>query len=275
MCAVGLGVGCSTAPPPVDHAPPTYAVLARRYNARIASLQRLRASLVVVYSVLDESGRPESMQGDGQLAVVPPDRLMCRVTHIGRSGVILWAGSDDRGYWLYDGRERSARKLYYGRHSEFGRGAGRELAVPLHPRHLPMFLGMLPLPAAPPGPAPVVRWHKGFYLLRVPGMPVRLWMDAKNDRIARVDVLDRAGRSRVRALLSDYEPVEQTDRPPGAWPRVPRSVRIIRPESGEELRLKLGSLRDSDIKDTWFDLNLLMDKLFRVPAEGRIDVDER
>ncbi|MAE64402.1 MAG: hypothetical protein CMJ18_09030 [Phycisphaeraceae bacterium] len=253
----------------------SFAQLAQRYNARFEHFDRLRASLTVSYTNRDEEGKEHHVQANGQLAVRLPDRLMCRITHIGRAGTIMWAGSNRQRYWLYDASDETAARVYHGSHARY-RPDLHGVAWPLHPLDLPWLMGLVPLEPAREEPAPRVDHDdEGRYVVRLARSPVRLFIDARSYEPVRIEVFDDEGQVALVSRLSKPKRVELERQPPGRWPYVATRVEIRRPERQEQLRMTLSVPRDTDIKDRWFDLDLLMNKVFKLPEDRRVDLDRR
>lgn len=266
--------GCQ-GPPPVatqrETAVPSYDELIERYNDNIAPIGNLRASgMTVVYAWHDDSG-DHKVQGEGRLAIVFPDRLMFRVTHISRSVPILWAGSDGQRYWLFDFRDE--RKAYYGHFANNLRGRPNRSALPIDLRHFPQLLGLMPLDAVLSGPRPEVIRDQDGYMIEPPGLGARLWVSPATYHAVRIELLDPERQLIVSAKLTQPERLAIRGTPPGAWPYLASRIEITRPGQDKlRLRLPWDELWAKDVNPVWFNFEKLV-KLYKIPEHHQINLN--
>ena len=110
---------CHTPPPPRPRPAefPSYHQLAQRYNQQVKHLHTLRGHGPVAYNWRDDEG-DHGFQGDGRIAVILPQRrLMLKISHSAK-GTLMYAGSNEQYYWLFDLRNNDKR-VYFGRHDQF------------------------------------------------------------------------------------------------------------------------------------------------------------
>jgi len=253
---------------------PSYAALAKRYNDRVKPLDRLWASTEVHLRYEDRQGKQHTEHGDGTLIVVRPRQVAMTVGKLGNT--IMWAGSNEAGYWLFDKRE--AGKVFYGRYRYIDKPCSRSLPMPIEPEAVPYLLGTMPLDAeAQPGDDAVHK-YKGYFLVEPPNVNVRLWLDPATARPKRVDLLDDQGKKAVSAILSEYWPVDQADSPRKDWPWLAHETQIYvhgdETHQQADVRIELSGASDGEasgkIDPAVFDFDTLMQK--HDPAR-RIDLD--
>ncbi|MEX0746121.1 MAG: hypothetical protein WD118_11015 [Phycisphaeraceae bacterium] len=234
---------------------PTYNDLVDRYNAHVMNLDQLWSASRVAMRWTDENGNLQFEQGDGQLIYRRPNEIAMTVGQLGQT--VLWAGSDDERYWLFDLHQNDT--VMVGRHEFVGRPCARQLAYPVSPHAMPHLLGLLPLP--PSADAEVII-DRNYFRIDPPGTDVRIWIDPTSWQPQRVDLLNDAGESVVAARLWRHESVRMETVARDAWPRIATAANIY--VLGEEgyLSLSLGSLSDgrrrNQVRDQTFDFDVLL-----------------
>ncbi len=249
---------------------PSYAELARGHNTRIERLTRLNAPGLSAVLQYREGDDKKVIQADGALALVLPDRVMFKVTHIGAAGpAIFWAGSNESAYWLFDNRDSDHPLLHHGTHAAFDADAAAAFETPLHPRQTPLLLGVAKLPVK----GGSVEWVRGHFVVMPPDQSFAYWIEPERGLVDRVEVFGGQGQW-VVADLTEPQLVTLSDAPPGAYPLFPTRIVIRRSGQYGELRLKLPAELDDAIsrEEVIFDLDKLK-LLFDVPPANIIDLD--
>lgn len=242
-------------PPAIDTRGPVpgYTELAEAYNAHMAELDRVWSATDVEIRWRDDGGDAHFERGEGKFLFVRPSRVALTVEKLGKT--YLWAGSDDQRFWLFDNQ---AHVAYVGEHVNVGKACAQPLPLPVHPSAVPYLLGLMPIDA---GLGRVMR-VRGHYLVEPAGTNLALWLHPQTLRPVRVDLTDDAGRSAVRAILSDYQPVEQAGAPREQWPLMPTHAELY--IQGREARMTLDLSRLTDgvadhrIRDAAFDFETLV-----------------
>ncbi len=265
-----------TCPPPIEKpnvaAALSYTAIAESFNRRIARLDgKLKAECRVLVRRMDDEGEHLD-RCDAKLAIMLPNRLRFSATHLGVSGPLFWAGSNEEHYWLFDLRED--KRLYFGRHDQYEDKAADELQLPVHPRQLPRLLGLLPLADEPAQP-PDVAVDEGRYVIESNAEGWRMALDAETFAPQRVELLNEQGETAAVAILSQPAAVEIEDAPPDGRTKVSSHIEIFRPGGADTIELRLSEIGLSNygFKDAWFDFDALR-KHFAVPAEAQVNVDE-
>ncbi|MCH6551380.1 MAG: methyl-accepting chemotaxis protein, partial [Planctomycetes bacterium] len=138
---VVLAAGCvATSPIPPPEAP-AYGTIAGAHNARIERLRTIYSRGVLEIRWSDETGR-HFEQGSVDLWVALPRHTALRVAKLGE--VVLWLGSDDHHYWLFD-RFAQETTLVVGAHDE-APWPVHATAFTVRPLSLLDLMGLTPLP---------------------------------------------------------------------------------------------------------------------------------
>ena len=254
VMVVCLAFGCQApqaapASPDLPHLPervetdepiPSYADLAQRYNRNIEKLDRLWSRAVVAMRWRDEDGKRHHEQGEGHFIFTRPSNVALTVGKLG--DVMMWAGSSDERYWMFDLRD--AGKAYVGAHEHVGKPCSEPLPLPVYPRAVVHLLGLLPLDESLAGAAPEVEMLRGYYLVDPPGLKLRMLLHPKTALPVRVDLTDREGRTVVIAMLSEHEYVEQAGKALNAGPKIATRAKLYAVGEDAELSLHLGDLTD-------------------------------
>lgn len=255
--------------PIANEAPlPTYAELVGRYNATTAPLSRIWAEARVDLEWINEKGDRKSEHGDGRFMFVSPGKVALEIQEFGKG---FWAGGDGVRYWLFDLQDN--RIAYVGRFDNLDRLDDDAFPLPVKPSDLLYVLGLIPIDAAKMPAAPAVERVAGHYLIEPPGLGIRMLLHPDTARPVRVDILNHAGESAVKCLLSQPANVKTkstiADDPAPVIPtRV--DVYVLGQEAHMTLRLKSATTDGTRIRDAHFDY----DKLLRVNKPDEIvDLD--
>ncbi len=242
-------------PTPTDA--PTYAELVTKYNRNLEHLDRLWARTDVTVRWEQEDGKIRREDGEGNLLYVAPSRVALTVGKLGHT--LLWAGGDDRRFWLFDLQDEGV--AYVGSHRWVGAPGSTPLPLPIHPRDVPGLMGWLPLPAPRPGDPGVVEPLRGYWLVDPPGRRVRLLLDPQTARPVRIDLTDAAGHSLVVCRLDEHRLVDLAGIDPGQRPIIATSADLYVIGREARLTLSLRQMSDGDggrrIKDRAFDFEAL------------------
>lgn len=246
---------------------PTYDEIVERYNANLAGLDQLWSTSVVAVRWTDEDGDRQFEQGEGNFIYGGPQRVALTVGKLGNT--ILWAGSNEQRYWLFDLRDRGVGHV--GAHANVGRPCTRQLPVPVSSANVPHLLGLLPL-ATGEGEVGTVR---GYLAVRPAELNVRMLLHPQTYLPVRVDLLDERGESVVIVRLSEHEPVEMQGRPRAAGARVATRTEFYVLQEDAQLSLRLNNMvggeRVEKVNPRAFDFDALLRAYS--PAEV-IDLDE-
>jgi hypothetical protein len=255
--ALAALAGCATAPTtrPATTQPrslPSYDQIAERYNRNIAGLNRLWSAATVELS-WKEGDKKRWEQGEGQLIVVPPDRVSLSIGKL--NNTLLWAGADAERYWIFD--LQGDKTAYVGKHADYAK-AGGAAPLPIHPLELVRLLGITPLPRGDAARGVAVEWMGGDYLVDFPAR-MRLVIDPATALATRIDLLDAQGFSRVIAKLSAPGRVELENTPPGGFPTIATSFEITMTDREGWMKLHLSRLTNNHekINERVFDFDFL------------------
>ncbi len=257
-------------PPPAKK--PSYEELAHRHNRHIEQLERLwsRATVTVQW---EENDRRRWERADRSNVILDlPDKV---AVPIGSSapgvGTIMWLGSDEQRYWLFDLYE--SKTLYWGHHATVGMPGTKQLALPVQPRDLPRLLGVLKVDPAEPGR---ITWDPVWrgYVIEPGHGRFRVVVDHEDALPMRVDLVDVRGWSVVKAILTEPLAVSMDGRESWEYPVIPRRVDIRVLGTTDELIVQL---RDIDptpgrrrLNPGQFNLEALMDQ-FRLDEIIQLD----
>jgi len=246
-------------PEPVTHDAllPTYAELIERYNATARPLTKVWAVARVDLDWLDENGKRKSEHGDGRFMYIAPDQVALEIQEFGKG---FWAGGDGEQYWLFELQDQ--KTLYVGRFDQLNQRNDDAFPLPVKPTDLLYVLGLVPIDPTKQPEAPAVEWVAGHYLVEPPGLGIRMLLHPDTARPARVDLLDQAGESAVKCLLSEPVELERSDGSPDSGkPILPSFVEVyvLGQDARMTLRLKSPTTDGRRIKDTHFNLGLLTD----------------
>jgi len=230
-------------------APQAAAEIIDRYNDNALKLRRVSAFAAAFVRFRDpDTGDMRREQGDGRLTFVRPDRVALTTGKLGNT--LLWAGNNDRQFWLFDLQNDTA---YAGSYARLGQPGAQPLPLPVRPDRLPSLLGLMPIDPADAHS----EWHDGDLLVETRWGARRLLLDPRTGLARRVDLLDERGRSEVISELSGEKTLTQGD---GSTVRLPAEAAIRVVGEAGDLTLKLANLTDDESKfnEGQFDFDVLV-----------------
>ena len=275
------GTGCKPAQPivpdnllpdPIQTAGPlpTYTELIERYNQTTRPLARVWAEARVDLIWRDDKGKKKSEHGDGRFMFVSPDKVALEVREFGRG---FWAGGDGKRYWLFDLQDQ--RVAYVGRFENLDRLDPQDFPLPVNPGDLLYVLGLVPIDPQVVPEMPAVERVAGYYLIEPPGLGLRMLLDPVTARPVRVDLLNAAGESAVKCVLSEPTRLKtDQDSSDAQAPLMRRVVEVyvLGREARMTLKLKDLTTQGTRIKDAHFDFDVL--KRVMKPDQT-VDLDAR
>lgn len=270
---VDFGPGGSQSP--ITPADIGYVELAGRYNHNVRYFDQLwvRDSITIEWNQTNESGKKSyrSESGDGKFIFVPPRDSVLTVEKLGK--VYIWAGSNERRYWMFDLVDGGNEAVYVGSYDALGRPGTRALPIPVRPDSVAYLMGLLPIPVNPEAQdQPAVEMFEGQYFVEPPGLNVRLLIDPASFRPTRVDLLDRKGFSRVTSVLTGQMAVDVEGLTDSELPTICKRAEIY--VSGYETRLSVevdyATTDASRINERVFDFETLM-KMHKPPVYINLD----
>lgn len=247
---------------------PEAASIVEAHNARVTGVDRLWARTSVRVEGRDAEGSRFAEQGEGHLQVERPDRVAVTV---GKLGEVYFAlGADETRYWLVDVSDSDRRVMLIGEQSLATPAKAEALGLPVHPRDIPMLIGLLPLdPDAVGEPS----WDdRGRAVLTVPTRwgHAALRYDARTLELVGSTAYDAGGAVVAEGELGLHGPV--TDRQGVATlGRLPRRIEIRVPGFDGFLRMQLGEPQVRPINAAVFDPERLR-RAYRVGEV--IDLDD-
>ncbi len=265
---------CAATPvnPPARRAQalPSYEQLVARHNRNVESISRFW-SFAVVEMTWREEGRCRFQQGEGQLAVVVPDRMSLTVGKAGHD--VLRVGCNDTQYWLFD-MSGEEKVMHLGRHAKVSESVEGAPGMPMQPRDLIRLLGVIKIDPAVGDTSPAVERINGDYLIEPPDSNCRMLLDPKTARPTRIDLLDEQRFSRVTAHHDRFAHVKTNGVSPGCWPFVPTLISITDSQNRGQIKLSLSDTvgNPEAINPRWFDPAVLATAL---QPDVVIDIDER
>ncbi|MFK7883091.1 MAG: hypothetical protein AB8F26_02770 [Phycisphaerales bacterium] len=247
---------------------PELGVLIESHDARVLALDSFWARASVRVEGRDAEGSKFSEQGEGHLQVERPDHV---AINLGKLGEMYFAlGSNEDRYWLIDVSDSSRRLIVFGSQSQATPEKAAMLGLPVHPRDIPLLLGLMPLegrdleaPAFNENGQVVVgiatRWGRG---------------ELRFDPLS-LDLIGTAAFDANKALLAEAElsrhgPVADANGS-GVVGRMPRKIEMRVPGFDGFVRMVLDDARNRPINAAVFNPDRL-ERGFRV--RERIDLDK-
>lgn len=262
----------------------TYTELAKQYNAAIKPMTQLwsRADIDIEWIEVDEDGdrKFRSESGNGKFIMRQGRTVKDTAMTVEKLGKIyLWAGSNQRIYYLFDRVDGDHKKLYVGKHMHVKfldsepQTEPKAFPLPIHPRTVPRLLGLVKLPEAIfPETGTTVDLYRDQYLLNYPEANLRMLIDPATFRPTRVDLTDSEGYSVLTAKLSGQLEVE-ADRALPSPPLICDKAEVY--VAGYETRFTLdfqsATTSSRKIRDQMFDLDALKKAL---KPDRVIDLDQ-
>ena len=254
--------------PIANEAPmPGYSELVERYNATLLPIDRIWAEARVDLEWINEKGDRKREHGDGRFMFAAPMRVALDIREVGKG---FWAGGNETSYWLFDLQDR--RVAYVGRYDNARNLDPDMLPLPVNPANLLYTLGLRRIDPDVVPEAPAVERVAGHYLIEPPGLGIRMLLHPKTARPVRVDILNRAGESVVKCLLS--EPVKLKvvgDRAAlGSEIASVIEVYVLDQEARMTLKLRDATTEDLQIKNPHFSFDILK---IALKADEVVDLD--
>jgi hypothetical protein len=238
---------CSTPKRPRDL--PAMETIVDAHNARVGGLDRLWARTSVRVEGRDAEGSKFSEQGEGHLQVERPDRVAVTV---GKLGEVYFAlGANGTQYWLVDVSNNERRVMLLGEQDRATPAKVEALGLPVHPRDLPLLMGLMPLDAASV-PDPV--WdEQGRAVLTIPSRwgSVALRYDPRSLDLVGSTAFNAEGGVVAEAGLGLHGPVTDAQGVT-VLGRVPQRLEIRVPGFEGFVRVQLGEPQVRIINATVF-----------------------
>lgn len=242
--------------------------LVAAHNERIERIDRLWARTSVRVEGRDAEGSRFAEQGEGHLQIVTPDRVAVTV---GKLGEVYFAlGSNESRYWLVDVSNSERRVMLVGEQASATPAKAAALGLPVHPRDIPMLMGLLPLEVEALS-EPWWDGERGAVAVRVPARwgHAELRYDPRTLELVGSAAYDAAGELVAEASLGLHGVV--TDQQGIArLGRTPRRIEIRVPGFDGFVRMQLDEPEVRAINDAVFNPERLR-RAYRV--EEVIDLD--
>ncbi len=262
---VVLAAGCVATQPIPPAEAPAYGTIAGAHNARLERLRTIYSRGVIEIRWSDETGR-HFEQGNVDLWVALPRHTALRVEKLGE--VLLWLGSDDDHYWLFD-RFGEETTLVVGRHEDAPRPV-HATALTVRPLSLLDLMGLTPLPD---GAAVDIVYDadRDAWALETVGAggPIRLYLDRTKLLPKRVEVLSEKGEVTLYSDLGRYKSVKLAGAAGMANPKLATIVDVAATNDSARLKLALDSPTD-DANPPVFRLERLIRALQPDRIEGTL-----
>ncbi len=252
--------GVKLKPPPATM--PEYVDIAKRFNRRIARLNRIwsRANLTLKYT--DDTGKKNVDRAEGYVQLIQPDKTAISVNKLGET--YFYFGSNATGYWWLDLSDSSDKVALFGTHAKATPQRVALLGLPVHPLELLDLFAITPLPDQ--ANAGTVSWDglAGQFVVEVPALwgHRKMWLHTQTLAPQRVELIGRDGSVRATAKLERYisVPVVGDGRVP---PKMASRYRIElfmpgKPSRSTKLILELYGTTNKDMSARAFDLGQLI-----------------
>jgi hypothetical protein len=234
---------CSTPTRPRDL--PAMETIVDAHNARVGGLDRLWARTSVRVEGRDAEGSKFSEQGEGHLQVERPDRVAVTVGKLGEVYFALGANGTQ------DVSNNERRVMLLGEQDRATPAKVEALGLPVHPRDLPLLMGLMPLDAASV-PDPV--WdEQGRAVLTIPSRwgSVALRYDPRSLDLVGSTAFNAEGGVVAEAGLGLHGPVTDAQGVT-VLGRVPQRLEIRVPGFEGFVRVQLGEPQVRIINATVF-----------------------
>ena len=265
-----LSVGCPSTPvvperlgpaPIPAAAVPDYGDLVRTYNANAGAVDRVYVRTGVEMRWREPDGKARRESGDGRLIFRRPLDTALTVEVLG--DVKVWAGSDDRAFWMFDLFDTKTAF-----HGDYSKPIRRRLPLPVQPEVMPYLLGLMPLDPDRRPAAPQVEMVDGYAVIEPPGLNLRMQMHPETGRPARVELTDAGGASFLTAVLSGELEVPPSSAT-GSSTVLPGKIELYPVGDESRMTVELKSARDpTRIRGTWFRFEDLRKKLRPAKVES-------
>ncbi|MAC18352.1 MAG: hypothetical protein CMJ23_01510 [Phycisphaerae bacterium] len=258
--------------PPVPGSKENWDLINRAQSERLEALSVFSSAGTVTLRWTDDDGSHVE-QADHRIWRSSADRAAIRLSKVGSS--LLLAGWNGDRWWVFDETGEESVLRIRRLNAEEGLGGPGGL---LSPPALLAMIGFLPWPAEPPVDFQTagararftvdpIRWEVGDRVLELPGSLVVELLDPYYGP-TRLQLLDAEGGLVATATHEGLISVETMGRPPGAWPDLPRRVRIVRSPEDQVVISFDGPLAQGRVSERLFDVESLIER-------SRPDVIER
>ncbi len=140
---LSLLAGCTNTPKPEARELPPTGSIVEAHDGRVAALGSFWARASVRVEGRDAVGSRFSEQGEGH---VQSERAGRVAITLGKLGEVYFAlGSNEDRYWLIDVSDSSRRVIVSGEQSSVTPEKAAALGLPVHPRDIPLLLGLNPI----------------------------------------------------------------------------------------------------------------------------------
>ncbi len=200
------------------------------HNERVAKLTTTYSRGVIEVRWRDDRGKHQH-QGDLDFYRSTDDRTALSITKVGER--LLWLGSNEQEYWLFDLTDKTDRVLYRGRNDEPLTAEGSSAALQafgIRPQDLLdlLALRMIDETAIADEPPAYDRKRKAYVLV---AENMRLSVDRSTLLPVRVELLDATGKVVAESTHARYETVEMPGVAPLARPKMAELIDIRQGES--------------------------------------------
>ncbi len=212
----------SNGPPGADA--PTFEQLAAAHNSRVARLREVYADGVIEIRWQDDKGK-HFEQGNMELWLALPRKTSLRVEKLGEE--LLWLGSDETRYWLFDMTSPDGSVLYLGNHADQSENDdGRALSV--RPLVLLDLMSMSPIPTDQSDRAIRVSESPPAWMIETTGSGgrLRLFFDRRTQWPIRVESLAADGTTSLSSTLGRYDSVQLSNTAQVDFPKMPTLIDI-------------------------------------------------
>ncbi len=254
--------GCASAKKAAPVEAIEYGELAERYNERTQLLGVLRGRGVVNFRWHDAKGIEHWEQGNLDIQIAQPSRVVFRVHKLGET--YLWVGCDEERYWMIDLLRDEETVAYVGRHDALTDEKARQIGLLVPPRELITLMGVRSLPMAGEAheEAPEVMTTEEGWRVVLPALHGAQWVyeiDAIDARPTAIELVGADEETAVKATLSDYLAIHLTGN--AALTHLAMQVDIAYPAAGATMRIDMDSVNDRAPKDSAFDFERLIEIL--------------
>lgn len=253
LCLSMFICGCGPKAPPkrqpyFGETKSMYEVL-RAVNENNRKLPTLWANHDVKATIIDKSknNKRHDVEMSGVLLYRSPRDFRMTGSHP-LAGDVLNLGSNNDVYWLE--AIQGAETCWWGHYANLGKPCSE--AIPIRPDLLVQVLGISEIQEDFNAlPAPVMRFNNdedAYMVVWSAHLPDRwwavkeVWYDRRTLQPRLVDIFDSNGRIVLSAYLTDHKKVPLPDLPENQWPSIATQYRILFPDTGSKLAMKLSDL---------------------------------
>lgn len=258
--------GKSPEPPDVD-------AILTAHNINAQRLKQIDAAGVLQIRWVDENGRTREEQGEAELWIDKPRHIALRVSKLGEE--LLWIGSNDERFWLFDSLDDDNVALITRRHGSALVWGSDDDAIELQPLALLDLMAITSLTAT--DDEPTYDSGRRCWLLPVDGAAGRMhlrWNPAAR-LIEGLDLLDARQKVRLSSDLRRRAPVDLIDDVAFERPQMATIIDFNDPNGPGRLKLALGQQIFGDLSeqpvDRIFDLSVLRQRFQPRHVDGDVE----